>query len=204
MNRSVSKPSTKQQKKSHKVPKRAIATTKRVKKVVKSTKKSINASLTQISPIFQNKRFFSAIGEGSDPAFSAQSKPQQSQTEKEQDDLLQQIDSVVKSYPVVLFMKGTPAQPQCGFSRRVVQILSQLEVSYEACNVLDSVELREGIKVYANWPTIPQLFVNGEFVGGCDIVTQMFQQGELQDILPKNEKKTPAAAATTEAKDNAV
>ena len=93
------------------------------------------------------------------------------------------IDNEVKANDVVLFMKGTPAQPMCGFSSQVVQILDHLGVNYKGLNVLDSDDLRNGIKVYSNWPTIPQLYVKGEFVGGCDIIREMFQAGELQSLL---------------------
>ncbi len=93
------------------------------------------------------------------------------------------IDNEVKSNDVVLFMKGTPQFPMCGFSGQVVQILDHLGVVYKGLNVLDSPNLRDGIKAYSNWPTIPQLFVKGEFVGGCDIVREMFQAGELQQTL---------------------
>jgi monothiol glutaredoxin len=89
----------------------------------------------------------------------------------------------VKSNDVVLFMKGNPTFPQCGFSGQVVQILDYLGVPYKGVNVLESDEMREGIKAYSNWPTIPQLYVKGEFVGGCDIVREMFQAGELQTML---------------------
>ena len=93
------------------------------------------------------------------------------------------IDSEVKSQDVVLFMKGTPGFPQCGFSGQVVQILDYLGVDYKGHNVLASDDLRQGIKDYAQWPTIPQLYVQGEFVGGCDIIREMFQAGELQQFL---------------------
>ena len=93
------------------------------------------------------------------------------------------IADVVAKNPVILFMKGVPEKPQCGFSATVVQILDHLGVSYKGLNVLDSTELRDGIKAYSNWPTIPQLYVKGEFVGGCDIVREMFQAGELQQAL---------------------
>src|ERR1700704_4871184 len=93
------------------------------------------------------------------------------------------IDNEVKANDVVLFMKGTPQFPQCGFSGQVVQILDHLGVSYKGLNVLDSDDLRNGIKSYSNWPTIPQLYVKGEFVGGCDIIREMFQAGELKDLL---------------------
>ncbi|HEY8579575.1 MAG TPA: Grx4 family monothiol glutaredoxin [Beijerinckiaceae bacterium] len=94
-------------------------------------------------------------------------------------DVLAQIDQAVKSHDVVLFMKGTPQFPMCGFSGQVVQILDYLGVAYTGVNVLDDEAVRQGIKDYANWPTIPQLYVKGEFVGGCDIVREMFQSGEL-------------------------
>jgi monothiol glutaredoxin len=99
------------------------------------------------------------------------------------------IDQQLKSSDVVLFMKGTPQFPQCGFSGQVVQILDHLGVPYKGVNILDSDELRQGIKAYSNWPTIPQLYVKGEFVGGCDIIREMFQAGELQGIL--KEKGVP-------------
>jgi monothiol glutaredoxin len=93
------------------------------------------------------------------------------------------IENEVKGSDVVLFMKGTPGFPQCGFSGQVVQILDYLGLEYKGVNVLTSDELRQGIKEYSNWPTIPQLYVKGEFVGGCDIIREMFQAGELQDFL---------------------
>jgi monothiol glutaredoxin len=102
------------------------------------------------------------------------------------------IDSQVKSNDVVLFMKGTPTFPQCGFSGQVVQILDYLGVTYSGVNVLESDELRQGIKSFSDWPTIPQLYVKGEFVGGADIIREMFQAGELKSLL---ETKGVAAAA---------
>ena len=93
------------------------------------------------------------------------------------------IDNEVKSNDVVVFMKGTPQFPMCGFSGQVVQILDYLGVTYKGLNVLENEELRNGIKVYSNWPTIPQLYVKGEFVGGCDIIREMFQAGELQSLM---------------------
>jgi monothiol glutaredoxin len=93
------------------------------------------------------------------------------------------IDQEVKSNDVVLFMKGTPQFPMCGFSGQVVQILDYVGVPFKGVNVLENDELRQGIKTYSNWPTIPQLYVKGEFVGGCDIVREMFQSGELQSHL---------------------
>ncbi|MGB7432355.1 MAG: Grx4 family monothiol glutaredoxin, partial [Ahrensia sp.] len=96
------------------------------------------------------------------------------------------IDNEVKSNDVVLFMKGDPTFPQCGFSGQVVQILDYLGVEYKGINVLADAELRDTIKTYSNWPTIPQLYVKGEFVGGCDIVREMFQAGELKDHMSQN------------------
>ena len=93
------------------------------------------------------------------------------------------IENEVKGNQVVLFMKGTPQFPMCGFSGQVVQILDHLGVAYKGLNVLESDELREGIKSFSNWPTIPQLYINGEFVGGCDIIREMFQAGELQSLF---------------------
>ncbi len=93
------------------------------------------------------------------------------------------IDQDVKSNDVVLFMKGTPQFPQCGFSGQIVQVLNYVGVPYKGVNVLEDPALRDGIKAYSNWPTIPQLYVKGEFVGGCDIVREMFQAGELQQLL---------------------
>ena len=93
------------------------------------------------------------------------------------------IESIVKSSDVVLFMKGSPQFPQCGFSGQVVQILDHVGVPFKGVNVLESDAVRQGIKEYANWPTIPQLYIKGEFVGGCDIVREMFQSGELVPLL---------------------
>lgn len=93
------------------------------------------------------------------------------------------IGNEVKSNDVVLFMKGVPDAPQCGFSGQVVQILDHLGVAYKGINILSSDELRQGIKDFSSWPTIPQLYIKGEFVGGCDIVREMFQAGELQTFL---------------------
>ena len=104
------------------------------------------------------------------------------------------IDNEVKSNDVALFMKGTPGFPQCGFSGQVVQILDYLGVDYKGINVLSSTDLRQGIKDYSNWPTIPQLYVKGEFVGGCDIIREMFQAGELQSFLEEKGVSVRGAA----------
>lgn len=98
-------------------------------------------------------------------------------------DIQAAIKSKVDANPVMLFMKGTPQFPQCGFSSVVVQILDHLGVDYEAANVLESDDLRHGIKEFSDWPTIPQLYVKGEFIGGCDIVREMFEHGELRAFL---------------------
>lgn len=98
-------------------------------------------------------------------------------------DINQVIDNEVKSSDVVLFMKGTPQFPMCGFSGQVVQILNYLGVPFKGVNVLEDQAIREGVKAYSNWPTVPQLYVKGEFIGGCDITREMFQAGELQQLL---------------------
>ena len=101
-------------------------------------------------------------------------------------DTRQRIDNLVNSHKVVLFMKGTAQFPQCGFSGRAVQVLKACGVDdFASVNVLDDEEIRQGIKEYANWPTIPQLYVGGEFVGGSDIMMEMYQSGELQQVLAR-------------------
>jgi len=99
------------------------------------------------------------------------------------DSILEQIDGVVKGNDVVLFMKGTPQMPQCGFSQQISAILTGYGVPYAAVNVLLDPGVRQGIKDYADWPTIPQVYIKGEFVGGCDIVNEMHANGELGDLL---------------------
>ena len=106
-----------------------------------------------------------------------------------QQDIKDWIKDQVTANDVVLFMKGTPDFPQCGFSGRVTQILSFIGVDYKDINVLADDKVRDGIKAYTNWPTIPQLYVKGEFVGGADIITEMFQSGDLQTLF--NEKSVP-------------
>ncbi len=98
-------------------------------------------------------------------------------------ELKERIDSLVNSNKVFVFMKGTKLMPMCGFSNNVVQILNSLGVPFETCDVLEDPEIRQGIKVYSNWPTIPQVYVNGEFVGGSDVMIEMYQSGELQEML---------------------
>ncbi len=104
------------------------------------------------------------------------------------------ITADITSNDVMLYMKGTAMFPQCGFSARVVQILTNVGVPFKTANVLEDDGLRDGIKQFSNWPTVPQLYVKGEFVGGCDIVTEMFQSGELQTLLDQaGVAKAPAA-----------
>ena len=98
-------------------------------------------------------------------------------------DVTETIQNEIKNNDVVLFMKGTPVFPMCGFSAATVQILTKLGVKFSSINVLDSDDLREGIKKFSNWPTIPQLYVKTEFVGGCDIIKEMYESGELLELL---------------------
>ena len=98
----------------------------------------------------------------------------------------ERIQSEITENPVMLYMKGNAMFPQCGFSARVVQILTHMGVPFKTANVLEDAALRDGIKQFSNWPTIPQLYVKGEFVGGCDIVTEMFQSGELATVMQEH------------------
>lgn len=104
------------------------------------------------------------------------------------------IEEDVNANPVVLYMKGTPVFPQCGFSAQVVQVLSLLGVKFKSFDILTDDELRQGIKEFSQWPTIPQLYVKGEFIGGCDIVREMYQAGELAQLLKDKGIETQAAA----------
>lgn len=97
--------------------------------------------------------------------------------------LQQEIKDMINSSKVFLFMKGTPDEPQCGFSFHVVKILKELGTQFNACNILEDPELRQAIKEYSNWPTYPQLYVNNKLVGGCDIITQLHESGELKTLL---------------------
>jgi monothiol glutaredoxin len=101
----------------------------------------------------------------------------------ERDPIHDRIQSDIESHPVVLYMKGTPVFPQCGFSAQVVQVLSMVGVKFKAFDVLADDRLRQGVKEFSNWPTVPQLYVKGEFVGGCDIVREMYQSGELAELM---------------------
>jgi monothiol glutaredoxin len=107
-------------------------------------------------------------------------------------DVSERIRQEVSDNPVVLYMKGTPVFPQCGFSAAVVQILSHIGVKFKGIDVLADAEIRQGIKEFSNWPTIPQLYVKGEFIGGCDIIREMYETGELQQVL--EEKGVPVRA----------
>jgi monothiol glutaredoxin len=107
--------------------------------------------------------------------------------------VFERIESEIKANPVMLYMKGDAMFPQCGFSARVVQILTHLGVPFATANVLEDPQLRDGVKQFSQWPTVPQLYVKGEFVGGCDIVTEMFQSGELGTLLA--DKGIPHQAA---------
>jgi monothiol glutaredoxin len=101
-------------------------------------------------------------------------------------DIFQQIKQQVEGDRVVLYMKGTPSMPQCGFSNVAAEILRRLGVEFKSYDVLSDPALREGVKQYSNWPTIPQLYVNGEFVGGADIMRSMYESGELEKVVAKN------------------
>jgi len=107
-------------------------------------------------------------------------------------DAIETIRSTIGAHDVVLFMKGTSDQPQCGFSNTVVRILDHLGVAYHDVNVLADDNIRQGVKDFASWPTIPQLYVKGEFVGGCDIIREMFQTGELKTLLDEKGVAVPA------------
>lgn len=100
--------------------------------------------------------------------------------------VFERIEENIKENDVVLFMKGTPVFPQCGFSSAVVQVLGYMGVKFKGIDVLADPEIREGVKAYSSWPTVPQLYVKGEFVGGCDIIREMFENGELTDFMKTN------------------
>ncbi|EKU22741.1 glutaredoxin-like protein [Nannochloropsis gaditana CCMP526] len=116
-------------------------------------------------------------------------KPQRSSPPADLDGAIKMIAEQVKKHQIMLYMKGTPARPQCGFSAQAVRILHASGVDFDSVNVLDYPMIREGVKKYSEWPTVPQLFVGGEFVGGCDIMTSLFQSGELAQILEESAKK---------------
>jgi len=101
------------------------------------------------------------------------------------DALKERIENDIKNNKVMLYMKGTPDDPQCGFSAQVVSVLKSYDVPFETFNILEDEDIRQGIKEYSDWPTVPQLYVNGEFIGGCDILTEMHSSGELGPVLKK-------------------
>jgi monothiol glutaredoxin len=105
-------------------------------------------------------------------------------------DILNQIKTEVESNDVVLYMKGVPTMPMCGFSNVVSQVLANCKVEFKGVNVLENEEVRSGIKEFSNWPTIPQLYVKGEFIGGCDIVREMYESGELQKLFEEKKVTT--------------
>lgn len=111
-----------------------------------------------------------------------------------QEQVFERIKQDIKDNDIVLYMKGTKVFPQCGFSALVANVLNTLEVDYTSVNVLEDEDIRQGIKDFSNWPTIPQLYIKGEFIGGCDIVKELFENGELQDIL--NDKGIAYRAAS--------
>lgn len=108
-------------------------------------------------------------------------------------DVIERIESQLQAAPVLLFMKGSSAFPQCGFSGRAVQILEACGADYSTVNILEELELREALKEYSHWPTYPQLYVNGELLGGCDIMLEMYQSGELQKLLESVAKASSEA-----------
>jgi monothiol glutaredoxin len=110
-------------------------------------------------------------------------------------DVRQRIEEQLAGYPVMLYMKGTPDFPQCGFSARVVAALRALEAKFAYVNIFEDPEVREGLKVYSNWPTFPQLYVNGELIGGCDITVEMYESGELAELLKSVDQSAPASAS---------
>lgn len=108
-------------------------------------------------------------------------------------DINARIESQLQTHPVLLYMKGTPAFPQCGYSARAVQVLEACNAAFDTVNILEEPELREALKQYSHWPTYPQLYVQGELLGGCDIMLEMYQSGELQTRLAEAAKALPAA-----------
>ena len=107
------------------------------------------------------------------------------------EDILRKIDNEVKKNKIIVYMKGTKAEPQCGFSAAVVDVFNTLGVGFETRDILSDNELREGIKKYSNWPTIPQVYINGKFIGGCDITRELYETGELQKIIQETSNSSP-------------
>lgn len=114
-------------------------------------------------------------------------------------DVNQRIEQQLSSYPVLLYMKGTPDFPQCGFSARVVAALRELDSKFAYVNIFEDPEVREGLKSYSNWPTFPQLYVNGELIGGCDIAVEMYESGELGEVLATAKPPQPATESASDA-----
>ena len=114
-------------------------------------------------------------------------KPKKKEVADNMAEVMELIDTQVKENPILLFMKGTPSNPQCGFSLQVVRILHAVGADFSSINVLEFPAIREGVKTYSDWPTIPQLYIQGEFIGGCDIITKMYKVGDLEKTL--KEKK---------------
>lgn len=110
-------------------------------------------------------------------------------------DVNKRIEEQLSAYPVMLYMKGTPDFPQCGFSARVVAALRALEAKFAFVNIFEDPEVREGLKVYSSWPTFPQLYVNGELIGGCDIAIEMYESGELAELLGSVDQPDPASTS---------
>ena len=110
-------------------------------------------------------------------------------------DVNQRIEQQLGAFPVLLYMKGTPDFPQCGFSARVVAALRALEAKFAYINIFEDPEIREGLKTYSNWPTFPQLYVNGELIGGCDIAVEMYESGELAELLAAANQSSAEAAS---------
>jgi monothiol glutaredoxin len=113
-------------------------------------------------------------------------------------DVNQRIEQQLSKFPVLLYMKGTPDFPQCGFSARVVAVLRALEAKFAYINIFEDPEIREGLKAYSNWPTFPQLYVNGELIGGCDIAVEMYESGELADVLAQARPVQAGSATSAE------
>lgn len=134
-----------------------------------------------------SRRWFSTTGGGKEEESDDDFKPQRKAVSTNPDEVSDLIRKQIESNNVMLYMKGTPSEPQCGFSAQVVRILHTQGVSFSSVNVLDYPPIREGIKSFSEWPTIPQVFVKGEFVGGCDIMSQMHESGELETMLKKAE-----------------
>ena len=120
---------------------------------------------------------------GSDKVPSGEAKPVQENEQSKEQDLNKRIEDLINSSDIFLFMKGTPEMPQCGFSANVVAILQRTQKDFKTFDVLSDWDVRQGIKEYANWPTIPQLYYKGKFLGGNDIVMEMFEDGELEEVL---------------------